>query len=109
MRDAPLRLELESDKNKEVSAPKHGKIDPTGEQHVGGNTWAGGSGGSDTAGLGGKGGPYRLDGGHNVHQVPQEQKDAVSQEVREQARAIAEEEYKKRLAEIDMAEPENEL
>ena len=25
-----------------------------------GNRWAGGSGGSDTAGLGGRGGPYRL-------------------------------------------------
>lgn len=36
---------------------------------MGGNTWAGGTGGRDTAGLGGKGGPYRLDKGHNVHQV----------------------------------------
>ena len=24
--------------------PKHGKVDPTGNPHVGGNTWAGGSG-----------------------------------------------------------------
>lgn len=36
---------------------------------MGGNTWAGGTGGRDTAGLGGKGGPYRLDAGHDVHQV----------------------------------------
>lgn len=36
---------------------------------MGGNTWAGGTGGRDTAGLGGKGGPYRLDKGHDVHQV----------------------------------------
>lgn len=35
----------------ESSMPKHGKDDD--KQHVGGNTWAGGSGGSDTAGLGG--------------------------------------------------------
>jgi len=25
--------------------PKHGKVDPSGAPHVGGNTWAGGSGG----------------------------------------------------------------
>ena len=31
----------------------------------------GGTGGRDTAGLGGKGGPYRLDAGHQVHQVIQ--------------------------------------
>ena len=36
---------------------------------MGGNTWAGGTGGRDTAGLGGIGGPYRLDAGHNVQQV----------------------------------------
>ena len=46
-----------------------GKIDPTGNPHVGGNQWAGGTGGRDTAGLGGRGGPYRLDAGHDVHQV----------------------------------------
>ena len=40
--------------------------------HVGGNTWAGGTGGSDTAGLGGRGGPYRLDKGHTVHQISDE-------------------------------------
>lgn len=53
----------------DTSAPKHGKEDPKNEPHVGGNTWAGGTGGRDTAGLGGKGGPYRLDKGHKVHQV----------------------------------------
>lgn len=52
-----------------MSAPKHGKEDPKNDPHVGGNTWAGGTGGRDTAGLGGKGGPYRLDKGHKVHQV----------------------------------------
>ena len=54
--------------------PKHGKIDPENQPHVGGNTWAGGSGGSDTAGLGGRGGPYRLDSGHQVHQMSDEEK-----------------------------------
>ena len=52
-----------------LGAPKHGKHDPTGAPHVGGNTWAGGTGGSDTAGLGGRGGPYRLSDGNPVHQA----------------------------------------
>ena len=34
-----------------ASSPKHGKVDPNNEPHVGGNTWAGGTGGSDTAGM----------------------------------------------------------
>ena len=55
----------------DVSGPKVGQVDPTGNPHVGGNTWAGGTGGRDTAGLGGRGGPYRLDAGHPVHQVCQ--------------------------------------
>lgn len=53
----------------DAQSPKHGKEDPKNEPHVGGNTWAGGTGGRDTAGLGGKAGPYRLDKGHTVHQV----------------------------------------
>jgi hypothetical protein len=41
-----------------------------GKEHVGGNTWEGGTGGSSTAGLGGRHGPYRLDlGQFAVHQV----------------------------------------
>ncbi|MDP2437681.1 MAG: AAA family ATPase [archaeon] len=87
---------------KEASSPKHGKEDPDNTPHVGGNTWAGGTGGRDTAGLGGVGGPYRLDKGHAVHQVPQHEKDAVSEEIRKQARKMAEEELKKRLAEINL-------
>jgi hypothetical protein len=50
---------VESDKEEvELNAPKHGKEDD--EEHHGGNTFAGGTGGRDTAGLGGVGGPYRL-------------------------------------------------
>ena len=62
-------LMIERNKVGELDSPKHGKVDPTGAPHVGGNTWAGGTGGRDTAGLGGVGGPYRLDAGHDVHQV----------------------------------------
>ena len=47
------------DSGKDVDSPKHGKIDADNAPNVGGNTWAGGTGGRDTAGLGGKGGPYR--------------------------------------------------
>ena len=61
----------------------HLQVDPNNAPHVGGNTWAGGTGGRDTAGLGGKGGPYRLDAGHNVFQLSDEEKMAVPEEVRE--------------------------
>ena len=60
--------------------------DPDNAPHVGGNTWAGGTGGRDTAGLGGKGGPYRLDAGHDVHQIPDWEKESVPEEVRDHSR-----------------------
>ena len=63
------RLTVERKQSGDLSSPKVGKIDPKNKPHVGGNTWAGGTGGRDTAGLGGRGGPYRLDAGHDVHQV----------------------------------------
>lgn len=56
------------------------------------------AGGRDTAGLGGKGGPYRLDAGHKVHQVSQAEKDAVPEEVRRAAREMAEKAFKDRSA-----------
>jgi von Willebrand factor A domain-containing protein 8 len=52
-----------------VSVPKKGKVDENKHPHVGGNTWFGGTGGSDTAGLGGRGGPYRMDNGNQIHQL----------------------------------------
>lgn len=64
-----LQLTVQRHSGEDVLGPKHGKVDEKGDPHVGGNTWAGGTGGRDTAGLGGKGGPYRLDAGHTVHQV----------------------------------------
>lgn len=39
--------------------------------------------------MGGKGGPYRLDSGHNVAQISKEEKAKVSKEVTEAARAMA--------------------
>ena len=56
-------------------------VDPDNAPHVGVNAWARGTGGRDTAGLGGKGGPYHLDAGHRVYQVSNAEKDAVPVEV----------------------------
>ena len=87
----------------EVGAPKEGKIDENNEPHVGGNTWQGGSGGSDTAGMGGRGGPYRVDSGHQIHQLSDEEKAQVSPEVLKAARDMGKEALKKRLDEIQMS------
>ncbi|KAL6064918.1 von Willebrand factor A domain-containing protein 8 [Balamuthia mandrillaris] len=97
-----LELILDYDNSREAKAPKHGKHDPTNSPHVGGNTWAGGTGGADTAGLGGKGGPYRLDAGHPVHQISDEEKRRVSKETRDAAKAMAREALNQRLKDIDM-------
>lgn len=110
-RSGALELKLngqspESTPRTGLDAPKYGKEDPKNDPHVGGNTWAGGSGGSDTAGLGGRGGPYRLDKGHPIHQVSQEKKDEVSAATRANARAMAEEALAARLEEIDMSDQE---
>jgi hypothetical protein len=43
----------------------------------------------DTAGMGGKGGPYRLDSGHPVYQLEQKEKDAVDESVKRAAREMA--------------------
>lgn len=41
---ALFQMTYERDGVKDCTAPKHGKVDPTGAPHVGGNTWAGGTG-----------------------------------------------------------------
>ncbi|XP_030642749.1 von Willebrand factor A domain-containing protein 8 [Chanos chanos] len=100
----PVQITIQRDSGLDVSSPKHGKIDPNNAPHVGGNQWAGGTGGRDTAGLGGKGGPYRLDAGHKVYQISQAEKDAVPEEVKRAAREMAEKAFKERLKEIEMSE-----
>jgi len=87
-----------------LSEPKEGKWDDRNDPHVGGNQWAGGTGGSDTAGLGGRGGPYRLDRGHQVHQVSDEAKAQVSVEAAKAARTMAQRALEERLSEIDMSQ-----
>ncbi|KAG0410878.1 hypothetical protein HPB47_012009, partial [Ixodes persulcatus] len=99
----PLELKIEK-RGKQATGPKHGKEDPENMPHVGGNTWAGGTGGMDTAGLGGAGGPYRLDKGHRVHQLSDMDKQSVPPEVLQAAREMAQKALKSRLKEIDMSE-----
>ncbi|XP_059823780.1 von Willebrand factor A domain-containing protein 8 [Hypanus sabinus] len=100
----PIQITIQRDSGLDVTAPKHGRVDLHNAPHVGGNTWAGGTGGRDTAGLGGKGGPYRLDAGHKVYQVSQAERDAVPAEVKRAAREMAEKAFKERLKEINMSE-----
>lgn len=71
--------------------------------HVGGNTWAGGTGGRDTAGLGGKGGPYRLEKGHKVHQLSDEEKNDIPEHVKQAAREMNRKAFADKLKEIQMS------
>lgn len=89
--------------------PKHGRVDPSNAPHVGGNQWAGGSGGRDTAGLGGGGGPYRLDSGHDVTQIPDWQKMNIPPEVLLAAREMGLKAWKERLKQIKMSEYDGEM
>ncbi|XP_044576312.1 von Willebrand factor A domain-containing protein 8 [Cotesia glomerata] len=104
-------LQLTKDRHSglDTNAPKHGKVDPNNDPHVGGNTWAGGTGGRDTAGLGGKGGPYRLDAGHTVHQLSDEEKNSVPDHVKKAAREMGVRAFKQRLQDIRMSEYDHEL
>ncbi|XP_039291605.1 von Willebrand factor A domain-containing protein 8-like [Nilaparvata lugens] len=99
-----IQLTVKRDSGLDVSGPKFGKVDEKGDPHVGGNTWAGGTGGRDTAGLGGKGGPYRLDAGHTVHQLSDEEKASVPEHVRKAAHEMAQKAFKDRLKEIQMSD-----
>ena len=60
-------------------------------------------------GLGGIGGPYRLDAGHQVYQVPDDVKAAVPDHVRKAARELGQKVFKERLKEIEMSEYEHEV
>ncbi|EKX41778.1 hypothetical protein GUITHDRAFT_112197 [Guillardia theta CCMP2712] len=103
-----IRLTRNWDKKQQASGPKHGKA-PDGKRHAGGNTWAGGTGGRDTAGLGGKGGPYRLDldDGNEIMQISDEEKQNISEEAKEAARKMGQEELQKTLKQIGMSEFES--
>ncbi|KAE8748569.1 hypothetical protein FOCC_FOCC004745 [Frankliniella occidentalis] len=98
-----LQLTVDRYSGLDVSNPKHGKVDKNNDPHVGGNTWAGGTGGRDTAGLGGKGGPYRLDAGHKVHQLSDAEKEAIPEHVKKAAREMGQRAFQQRLKEIQMS------
>uniref|UniRef100_A0A8D8BLW5 von Willebrand factor A domain-containing protein 8 n=2 Tax=Culex pipiens TaxID=7175 RepID=A0A8D8BLW5_CULPI len=102
-RQREIQMTIKSHSGKDVSGPKHGKVDPNNDPHVGGNTWAGGSGGRDTAGLGGKGGPYRLDSGHKVHQLSDAEKDDIPEHVKQAAREMNRKAFEQKLKEIQMS------
>jgi len=59
--------------------------------------------------LGGKGGPYRLDAGHTVHQLSDEEKNAVPDHVKKAAREMGLRAFKQRLRDIKMSEYDHKL
>lgn len=67
------------------------------------------AGGYNTAGLGGVGGPYRLDIGQTVYQLPDSVKNEVPEHIREKAREMAQKAYKQRLKEIQMSKYDAEM
>ncbi|KAI9450095.1 AAA domain-containing protein [Lactarius psammicola] len=98
----PLDMQFDPQKT-DLDKPKHGEEDPSGEGHTGGNTFAGGTGGRDTAGIGGRGGFKRLyKEGHDINQVSNKLKEDIPESVREQARLMARKELEARLAELNM-------
>ncbi|CAK9044134.1 Nicotinamide phosphoribosyltransferase (NAmPRTase) (Nampt) (Pre-B-cell colony-enhancing factor 1 homolog) (PBEF) (Visfatin) [Durusdinium trenchii] len=115
--DMSLKLDEGRDKSKDVvnkenpdgtrppdmapGGPKHGKWD--GQEHIGGNQFAGGSGGTGTAGLGGRWGPYRLDVGQKLVQVSEDSKKGLDEETKRKAQEMADDAYRKRLAEMKMS------
>ena len=109
LRKKEIQLTVNRKSGLGVSGPKYGKVDPKNEPHVGGNTWAGGSGGRDTAGLGGKGGPFRLDAGHKVHQLSDEEKDDIPEEVKKAAREMNRKAFEEKLKEIKMSAHDHQL
>ncbi|KAG6840024.1 hypothetical protein C0991_009490 [Blastosporella zonata] len=93
-------MEFEPSKT-DLSEPKEGKHDD--KEHSGGNTYAGGTGGRDTAGMGGRGGYKRIWKGGDIKQVPDALKDDVPDHIKEKAREMAREELQRRLEELDMS------
>ncbi|KXN89721.1 von Willebrand factor A domain-containing protein 8 [Leucoagaricus sp. SymC.cos] len=90
--------------NKALDGPKEGKHDN--EEHSGGDTYAGGTGGRSTAGMGGMGGYKRFYKGGDIKQVPDALKDSVPENIKERAREMARQELQRRLEELDMSQSE---
>ena len=73
-----------------------------GRQHIGEGPWDGGSGGSGTAGIGGRAGSYRLDAGQELVMLSEEEKAALPSEYYEEAKKLAADAYAHQLAEMGM-------
>ena len=101
--DREMRVSRERFSGEGVKSPKYGRVDPSNAPHIGGNTWAGGTGGRDTTGLGGKGGPYRLDAGHQVYQLSDEEKRRVPDEVTRAAKDLGRKAFEEKMKEIGMS------
>lgn len=99
-----LRLTFEYDKGAKANGqPKFGEFD--GKFHKGGSNFAGGQGGANTSGMGGAGGPSRLDIGEgDIYQVSDQVKSQVDAKSRQAARAMAQQMLNERLAAIEMSE-----
>lgn len=120
--DMRLRLDDGRDKSKDVvnqdnpdgqrppemapGGPTHGKWD--GQEHIGGNQFAGGSGGTGTAGLGGRWGPYRLDVGQKLVQVSEDAKQGLDEATKRKTQEMADAAYRQRLSEMQMSLKEGE-
>jgi hypothetical protein len=106
---SPIMLEKASDKKgSSAEGPKHGEFD--GKKHTGGSSFKGGSGGVNTAGLGGAGGPYRHQViGGEIAQMSAQEKENVSAEIKKAAREMGHKELAKRLNEIDLSAGDNSL
>ena len=67
-----------TDRSGKINWPTMGNWD--GRQHIGEGPWDGGSGGSGTAGIGGRAGSYRLDAGQELVMLSEEEKAALPPE-----------------------------
>ncbi|KAF7790654.1 hypothetical protein EIP86_001610 [Pleurotus ostreatoroseus] len=95
-----LDIKYEPKGDTALSAPKFGKEDPNNSPHTGGNTWAGGTGGRDTAGMGGRECPPWLT---LRKQVSDALKNEVPDHIKDKAREMAREELARRLEELNMS------
>ncbi|GAA5845377.1 hypothetical protein JCM3766R1_006337 [Sporobolomyces carnicolor] len=96
----PEIVEFEPKGDTSLTEPKFGKVDD--QEHFGGNTFNGGTGGRDTAGSGGRGGYMRLIKGAQIKQIPESLKAQVPDEISDRAREMARKELAQKLADIDL-------
>ena len=89
------------DRSGKINRPTKGNWD--GRQHIGEGPWDAGSGGTGTAGIGGRAGSYRLDAGQELHMLSEEEKAALPADFYEEARKMRADAYAHRLQELALA------